>query len=420
MKALSAVWRFLNEPRAGLFPRPERRDDADATASRDQRGIALLVVLLAITVITAVVVQFSLDAHVDYGLAQNEADEVRAYYLARSGINFYKLILDADQKLGSNPQLSQFLQSQGIPAISLWKLVPEIDTAILRSVSSPDIPDDQKEEISKQFGGVAFDTLTKSDGFLDFEGDLHVEIADEESKLNLNKIADERINGPLDSSVGRALYAMSADAKFDPIFDGQNAYGERKVPREDVIANIIDWVDPNQQGIKSGGAEDSLYAEYDPQYKAKNGPFDSLAEVQMVRGIDDDWMQAFGDKITVFSDGKVNVNTCSQEMLAALLLAGSDVALQPEVAMEEAGKIVKFRELAPFAQPQNFVDFVKQNFSITLQPATGVNPFVNRIDVQSKVFTLRSTGYAGNARVTITAVVDNTGTSLRWLYWRVN
>lgn len=418
-RALRAVWRFLNEPHAGLVPRAEKAR-RDGPAARDQRGIALLVVLLAITIITAVVVQFSLDAHVDYGLAQNEADEVRAYYLARSGINFYKLILDADQKLGSNPQLSQFLTQQGIPAISLWKMVPEIDTAILRSVSSPDIPDDQKEEISKQFGGIAFDSLTKSDGFLDFEGDLHVEITDEESKINLNKIADERINGPLDSSVGRALYAMSADAKYDPIFDGVNALGERKLPREDVIANIIDWVDPNQQGIKSGGAEDSLYAEYDPQYKAKNGPFDSLAEVQMVRGIDDDWMQAFGDKITVFSDGKVNVNTCSREMLAALLLAASDVALQPEVAMTEAGTIDKFRQITPFAQPQNFVDFVKQNFNITLQPATGVNPFVNHIDVQSKVFTLRSTGYAGNARVTITAVVDNTGTSLRWLYWRVN
>lgn len=429
-RLLRNVWRILNEPRRGLFeasPR-ERRGEEGAGRGRGRgrgwrrgdRGIALLVVLLAITVITAIVVQFSLDEHVDYSLAANEADEARAYYLALSGINFYKLILDADQKLSGNAQLQQFLQQAGMPQIALWKMVPEIDTAILRSVSSPDVPEDQKEELSKQFGGIAFDTLTKSDGFLDFEGDLHAEIEDEESKINLNKIADERIDGPLDSSVGRALYAMSADAKFDPIFDGENALGERKLQREDVIANIIDFVDPNQQGIKSGGAEDSLYAGYDDEYKAKNGPFDSLAEVQMVAGVNDDWMQAFGKQITVFSDGKVNINTCPQETIAALLLAASDVALQPEQAMQMAKQIIEFRDLSPFAQPQNFVDFVKQNFSITLQPDTGVNQFKDKIDVQSKVFTLRSTGYAGNARVTITAVVDNTGTSLRWLYWRVN
>ena len=409
------LWKFLVAPRRGLLER-KRPAPRDAAGRRDQRGIALLVVLLAITLITAVVVQFSLDAHVDYALAQNEADEVRAYYLARSGINFYKLILDADQKLGSNPQLTAFLQSQGMAGISLWKMVPEIDTAILRSVSSPDVPDDQKAEISKQFGGIAFDALTKSDGFLDFEGDLHVEIEDEDAKLNVAKIADERIDAPLDSAVGRALYAMTTEEKYDPIFDGQNALGERKLTREEIIANLIDWVDPNQQGIKSGGSEDNLYTSYDESYKARNAAPDSLAELQMVGGINDDFMNAFGKRLTVFSGGKIDVNACSAEMIASLLLAASSVALQPAEALEMAKKTVEYRELAPFAKPEDFVTFVKSSFNITLPPTFAQQ----RIDIASKVFTLRSTGYAGAARVTITAVVDNTGTSLRWLYWRVN
>ena len=106
---MRAIWKFLTVPRRGLFER-KRPVPSSPASERDQRGIALLVVLLAITLITSVVVQFSLDAHVDYSLAQNEADEVRAYYLARSGISFYKLILDADQKLASNPAIRDFLE----------------------------------------------------------------------------------------------------------------------------------------------------------------------------------------------------------------------------------------------------------------------------------------------------------------------
>ena len=246
--------------------------------------------------------------------------------------------------------------------------------------------------------------------------DVAISVFERDAQLNVSKIADERINGPLDSTIGRAIYALSAEEKYDPIFDGQNAYGERKLTREEIIANLIDWVDPNQQGIKSGGSEDNLYTTYDDPYKAKNASFDSLSELNLVAGINDDWMQAFASRLSVSSSGKIDVNNCPQEMIASLLLAASDKALQPDAAMEMAKKVVEYRPLAPFAQPNDFVTFVKSTFNITLPPTFAAN----NVDISSKVFTLRSTGFAGAARVTITAVVDNTGTSLRWLYWRVN
>lgn len=390
---------------------------------RDERGVALIIVLLAITLITAVVVQFSYDSHIDYSLAANEADEVRAYYLARSGIEFYKLILTADQKISGNDQLKQFLEAQGMGPIELWRMIPQIDTAMLRSVASPDVPDDQKEEMKKRFGGIAFDTLGKTDGFLDFEGDLHAEIEDEESKVDLNEIASEHMDAPLDSSVGRQLYAMTIDEKYDSIFDGTNALGERKLPREEVIGNLIDWVDPNQTQIMGGGAEDTLYANYEDRYTTKNAKFDTLAEVQMVRGIDDDFMQAFGRRITVFGSGKVNVNTCDEGTLASLILAYADGAIEATVAQKMAQQIAQYRDLAPFSKPTDFVSYVSDTLGVPLRklPNQPTTLLEQHIDVQSKNFTIRSTGYAGEARVTITAVVDNTSPgSLRFLYWRVN
>ena len=385
----------------------------------DRRGIALIMVLLAITLVTSVVVQFSYDAHVDYSLAANEADEVRAYYLARSGINLYKLILTADQKIASNQQIKQAMQSVGMGGFELWRLVPMIDTAMLRSVSDPEVPDDVKEQLSERFGGIAFDALGKEGGFLDFQGDIHATIEDEERKINLNNIADQRTDSPLDSPIGRALYGMSADQRWDPIFDGYNALGERKLTREEVIGNIIDWVDPNQEAVGSGGAEDNLYTGYEERYTAKNAKFDTLAEVAMVRGIDDDFLGAFGKRLTVYSNGKINVNTADPEMIAALILAYGEQPLTFDQALETARKLIEFRDVQPFSKPEEFVNFLRDSFGITFpnNPNTGIK---SRIDVQSRVFTIRSTGLAGEARVTITAVADNTGTSLRWLYWRVD
>lgn len=383
------------------------------------RGIALIMVLLALTLVTAVVVQFSYDAHIDYSLAANESDEVRAYYLARSGVNLYKLILTADQKIASNNQLKEMMAAVGMGGFELWRMVPMIDSAMLRSVSDPAVPDEMKDELKERFGGIPFDTLGKEGGFLDFQGDIHAEIEDEERKINLNNIADERMDAPLDSPIGRAIYGFVADPKWDPMFDGYNALGERKVTREEMIGNLIDWVDPNQEAISTGGTEDNDYSGYEERYTAKNAKFDTLAEVAMVRGVDDDFLRAFGKRITVFSNGKININTADAEMIAALILAYSEVPLTTDQALDTANKLIEFRDLQPFAKPDQFIQFLRDSFGITF-PAQGATGIRNRLDIQSRVFTIRSTGYAGEARVTITAVVDNTGTSFRWLYWRVD
>ena len=389
------------------------------TRARDRSGIALIMILLAIALVTSVVVQFSYDAHIDYSLAANEADEVRAYYLARSGVNLYKLILTADQKIASSNELKQLMQASGAGGFELWKMVPMIDTAMLRSVSDPEVPDEVKEQLQERFGGIAFDTLGKEGGFLDFDGNIHAEIEDEERKINLNNIADDRMDSPLDSPIGRALFGMTVDEKFDPLFDGYNAIDERKLSREEVIGNLIDWVDPNQQSISTGGSEDNEYSGYEDRYTAKNAKFDTLAEVAMVRGVDDDFLANFGKRITVWSNGKVNINTADAEMIAALILAYGEQALTADQAIETAKKLIEFRDIQPFSKPDEFIQFLKDSFGITF-PATGNAGIKSRIDVQSRVFTIRSTGYAGEARVTITAVADNTGTSLRWLYWRVD
>jgi general secretion pathway protein K len=66
---------------------------------RGEEGIALLVVLLTITLLTIVVVEFTESAQVETHFALSERNGLQAYYLARSGVNVAEALLVQDRKL---------------------------------------------------------------------------------------------------------------------------------------------------------------------------------------------------------------------------------------------------------------------------------------------------------------------------------
>src|SRR5258705_10538636 len=57
------------------------------------RGVALILVLTTLAILTAVGVDFSYSSRVSLKLAENLRDETRAEYLARSAINVSRLLL---------------------------------------------------------------------------------------------------------------------------------------------------------------------------------------------------------------------------------------------------------------------------------------------------------------------------------------
>jgi general secretion pathway protein K len=64
-----------------------------------EEGIALLIVLLTITLLTIVVVEFTQSAEVATHFAMSTRNAVQAYYLARSGVNVAEALLVQDGKI---------------------------------------------------------------------------------------------------------------------------------------------------------------------------------------------------------------------------------------------------------------------------------------------------------------------------------
>ncbi|MFH0796388.1 MAG: hypothetical protein V2A65_04940 [Candidatus Omnitrophota bacterium] len=97
---------------------------------------------------------------------------------------------------------------------------------------------------------------------------------------------------------------------------------------------IIDWRDENSSyEHPQYGAEDSDYRYSSTPYEAKDGPYEIPEELLLVKGMSREIFEQIREYVTVYTEGKININTAPLEVLRAL---GLDERL--------AAKILTFRK----------------------------------------------------------------------------
>ena len=69
------------------------RTRTQRSAPVQSRGVALILVLTTIAILTSIGVDFSYQSRVSLRLAENLRDETRAFYLAKSAVNLSRLLL---------------------------------------------------------------------------------------------------------------------------------------------------------------------------------------------------------------------------------------------------------------------------------------------------------------------------------------
>jgi general secretion pathway protein K len=90
------------KPESSLTPFSSRRAyEFRKEGPGTERGAALVIVLLAVTLLTVVVVEFTYSAQVDHHLTYNALKTLQASYLARSGVNLALLALKQDTQKSS-------------------------------------------------------------------------------------------------------------------------------------------------------------------------------------------------------------------------------------------------------------------------------------------------------------------------------
>lgn len=414
-----------------------------------RRGMALLMVLTCVAVLTAVVVEFAYDTRVDATLAANARDELRAHYMARSATNLARLVLHFQGQLDQqSQQISQAIGAAtggagagaaaglAIPKFQLWKLLPVDSGSINMFVGAVagDPPEDVPLAPTDPRPGEAVPAAGLQ-SFGTYDGAFSAVIDDEDSKLNLNKIA----RGLDSASTATAMHLMLMwkDPRWDFLFDEDNLHRER-FTREELVAHLRDWGDQNEVGSAIDrvtgklvdGVSDEVgpYSRYRPDYKPKNAAFDTVAEVYQVAGWGDRLMNAFGDRLTVYPDinSPLNINTDDelQQYVNILMVAENPnlPALQdPSVIktiLEELQLVRMFGGAIPMTV-QQFTSIVAAA-GIPIRPDALHNPAAAGLGNTSQTFRIEAVGQAGDVTRKITTVVrmDAQAQLGKLLYWR--
>jgi len=86
---------------------------------------------------------------------------------------------------------------------------------------------------------------------------------------------------------------------------------------EELVDSIMDWLDKDSATSRQG-AENDYYSDLEPSYPCKDGPIDALEELLMIRGMTPDIMKKWKPLLTVYGDGRININTTSPDVLKAV------------------------------------------------------------------------------------------------------
>lgn len=420
MRPLRGLWRWLT------LPRGRRAHPFHGVARRrgTRRGVALLMVITCIAFMTVLVTEINYAARVRLSMSAHARDESMAYWLARSGVGLYQLILIADKQLTGDGGVLSGLASAGFG--SLWEMLPAINTGLMRMffVSGGSVNDQELEEFQAQ--GLSEEQREESradsrfadKGFLDFEGDFAAEITAEDTRINVNRLGSSCPSGVCSAGELRlddtalALFALMSGQEHDQWFY------DRDLERWDLIANLADWIDQDTMRCTAqGGYEDSVYQRGDSPYRAKNGKFETYQEIRLVEGWQDEVFQRFGGELTIHGDGKININTATPEMMAALLKAH----LTPTPSDFEVERIQQqladYTMILSWTKPKEFGDWLQSNGYEVRDPKA----LTSSVKVRSTVFTVTSVGSVGDTAVTITAVLDFSSSGQgRVRYWRVD
>lgn len=126
-------------------------------------------------------------------------------------------------------------------------------------------------------------------------GFLSGSIQDEQSKINLNSIADKEIED--------RFRVLCNNLDVSP----------------DFIPALKDWIDSDQDTVDADGAEDDYYTGLEPAYRTGNRNFSDISELLLVKGVDQEMYEKLKPFITALPAATgLNINTIPAELYNTL------------------------------------------------------------------------------------------------------
>ena len=275
----------------------------------DERGIALLLTLLVLSLLVALILEFDVEARREYRDAAAFRDNFKATVLARASVQAARGVLQQD--FIKDKQTGQFFDA----LTDIWAF-----------------------PISNYVIG---------------DGVLSAQIEDERGKLNLNDLA----------AGGDPLAKKTKVLRFKRLF-------ELVQVNPDLVDAIVDWVDQDEVP-EASGAEGPYYQTLHPSYRAANAPLQTLLELRLIKGMTPDLIEKLSKVATVYpqeGESRVNVNTAPLLVLQALDpritqgVASDIIQARPFKTIQDLDRVSSFEAVGKELRLQNLYDIKSDLF----------------------------------------------------------
>ncbi len=396
--------------------RPESPSTTPAQSPlKNQKGVAILMALAFILLMSFMAVEVSYDTRVEYQIASGDLDRLKAYYNSKAGLEFSLFRIHIYRTA-----MAQFGNQIPNPAMLdlIWQFPftwpPMVPKEALMNVQS-DIKDAAKDSILD--GGYA--STIESEG----------------AKIDINDLGSPA--QALRLSVRNQIEQLIRN-RLDQ--DDEWARANRNLDVARLLNFIQDWVSVDASGASANGGTKSSYykdlKDIDMDRVPPQAPFKTLDELHMVAEMTDEIYNLISPRLTVYGSHGINVNYATKDVL---------MAIDPQITKEVADEIDKRRKdpaLGPFRNLQDFEGFLSSQrvniqtfnrpssqqtnlygFNPALQgggggagapggaagAGAGGNPFLTQrvplIFDQEMNFRIKSTGFFGKTERRIVAIV---------------
>ena len=265
------------------------------------RGVILLTVLWSLVILTVVALGIGRQAQIELALTKHSIERSQARFLALAGFQY---------------ALAQIRED------SLDPVASRTDTLAHCGV----IPREETDTV-EMFKNVDFKSGQVEIGYVDEDRWIYG-LSDEERRINLNALTSRNID--IFVHLLEILEVESEEARH-------------------LAHAVLDWMDSNDAvSHEEYGAESEYYQDLKNPLRAKNLPLESLEELLLVKGMNEEIFERIRPYVTIYpskSQMRINFNTASQVVIDAVArsFTGSDSNTDVEDARSLAAKIIDYR-----------------------------------------------------------------------------
>jgi len=366
----------------------------------DAGGSALIVVLWTVGLLSLFVGSFAFDAHIESRITSYYRKRTKADYLAISGLELAKWLIAGTQDLASDPGeddpwdevMRQLVK--GFAVRDLVVVVTLNDDEIALSI--------EKEDDNEPDEGIAEIETAGEAGTV--YGKTILSIDPKRSLRNINNLNSSS------NDVSSEAKEQVLVENLEGILDVANVHPDIWT---DYIDPFIDWIDPDDESRDIEAETLDWYDTLEPRYRAKNGPLETIDELRLIRNFTNEIVEedldldsddrpprtytvvgAISPLLTVYGDGKVNVNSAGEPVLSTL------PGMDPEAAVEIVRVREELDEITGKRTP--YKDWADLNNRVAdIDPS-----FQEYLSYVSGVYEVTSAGEVHGVRKTIWCVVE--------------